>query len=207
MVYTWLSCRSHSFFPLQEPSQIADRTNVPQLIRVDDRAHGLDLSASYVKREDSDQLPSAVEEKGARLTVHLDLMQHRSTEEPALASPGQQRARDAAATVQRLCQGPHLTTAVTVQHHVLGQQRLQRSQIARMRSREEALCQLVALLARGRKARPPLRDLAARPCGELAGVGFARTPPEFLQAGDVMEAEVERIGTLRNRVVANARMS
>ncbi|HYS98927.1 MAG TPA: fumarylacetoacetate hydrolase family protein [Candidatus Dormibacteraeota bacterium] len=43
--------------------------------------------------------------------------------------------------------------------------------------------------------------------GTPDGVGFARTPPEFLQAGDVMEAEVERIGTLRNRVVANARMS
>ena len=40
--------------------------------------------------------------------------------------------------------------------------------------------------------------------GTPDGVGFARTPPEFLQAGDVMEAEVERIGTLRNRVVETA---
>ena len=37
--------------------------------------------------------------------------------------------------------------------------------------------------------------------GTPAGVGFARTPPEFLEAGDVVEAEVERIGTLRNRIV------
>jgi 2-keto-4-pentenoate hydratase/2-oxohepta-3-ene-1,7-dioic acid hydratase in catechol pathway len=37
--------------------------------------------------------------------------------------------------------------------------------------------------------------------GTPDGVGFARTPPEFLQAGDVMEAEVEGIGTLRNRIV------
>ncbi|HKW69113.1 MAG TPA: fumarylacetoacetate hydrolase family protein [Candidatus Dormibacteraeota bacterium] len=38
--------------------------------------------------------------------------------------------------------------------------------------------------------------------GTPDGVGFARTPPEFLQAGDVMETEVEGIGTLRNRIVA-----
>jgi 2-keto-4-pentenoate hydratase/2-oxohepta-3-ene-1,7-dioic acid hydratase in catechol pathway len=37
--------------------------------------------------------------------------------------------------------------------------------------------------------------------GTPDGVGFARTPPEFLKSGDVMEAEVEGIGTLRNRVV------
>jgi len=38
--------------------------------------------------------------------------------------------------------------------------------------------------------------------GTPAGVGFARTPPEFLQPGDVMETTVEGIGTLRNRIVA-----
>ena len=38
--------------------------------------------------------------------------------------------------------------------------------------------------------------------GTPPGVGFARTPPEYLQAGDVMELSVERIGTLRNPVVA-----
>jgi 2-keto-4-pentenoate hydratase/2-oxohepta-3-ene-1,7-dioic acid hydratase in catechol pathway len=38
--------------------------------------------------------------------------------------------------------------------------------------------------------------------GTPAGVGFARTPPEFLKPGDVLESTVEGIGTLRNRVVA-----
>ena len=37
--------------------------------------------------------------------------------------------------------------------------------------------------------------------GTPDGVGFARKPPEFLKSGDVMEAEVEGIGVLRNRVV------
>lgn len=37
--------------------------------------------------------------------------------------------------------------------------------------------------------------------GTPDGVGFARTPPEFLQPGDVLESEIERIGLLRNPVV------
>jgi len=38
--------------------------------------------------------------------------------------------------------------------------------------------------------------------GTPSGVGFSRTPPEFLQAGDVYEVEIEGIGVLRNRFVA-----
>ena len=34
--------------------------------------------------------------------------------------------------------------------------------------------------------------------GTPEGVGFARTPPEFLKNGDVMEVEIEKIGILRN---------
>jgi 2-keto-4-pentenoate hydratase/2-oxohepta-3-ene-1,7-dioic acid hydratase in catechol pathway len=36
--------------------------------------------------------------------------------------------------------------------------------------------------------------------GTPEGVGFARKPPEFLNVGDVMEAEIEKIGILRNPV-------
>ncbi len=38
--------------------------------------------------------------------------------------------------------------------------------------------------------------------GTPEGVGFARKPPVFLRAGDVIEVEVEGIGILRNSVVA-----
>lgn len=38
--------------------------------------------------------------------------------------------------------------------------------------------------------------------GTPSGVGFARTPPEFLRPGDVVEVEVEGVGLLRNRVGA-----
>ncbi|HEY8798423.1 MAG TPA: fumarylacetoacetate hydrolase family protein [Candidatus Dormibacteraeota bacterium] len=38
--------------------------------------------------------------------------------------------------------------------------------------------------------------------GTPDGVGFARKPPEFIHVGDVVDAEVEGIGTLRNKFVA-----
>jgi 2-keto-4-pentenoate hydratase/2-oxohepta-3-ene-1,7-dioic acid hydratase in catechol pathway len=37
--------------------------------------------------------------------------------------------------------------------------------------------------------------------GTPPGVGFARKPPVFLKAGDVVEVEIERLGVLRNPVV------
>lgn len=37
--------------------------------------------------------------------------------------------------------------------------------------------------------------------GTPPGVGFARNPPVFLKAGDVMEVEIEGLGILRNEVV------
>jgi 2-keto-4-pentenoate hydratase/2-oxohepta-3-ene-1,7-dioic acid hydratase in catechol pathway len=40
--------------------------------------------------------------------------------------------------------------------------------------------------------------------GTPSGVGFARTPPEFLKPGDVMETEIEGLGLLRNRIVADS---
>jgi len=39
--------------------------------------------------------------------------------------------------------------------------------------------------------------------GTPEGVGFKRTPPIFLKDGDIVEVEIEKIGTLRNPVVRN----
>ena len=36
--------------------------------------------------------------------------------------------------------------------------------------------------------------------GTPEGVGFARKPPEFMKIGDVVEVEIEGLGTLRNTV-------
>ncbi len=55
---------------------------------------------------------------------------------------------------------------------------------------------LIAELSRGMTLLPG--DVIAT--GTPEGVGFARTPPEFLQDGDVMEVDIEKIGVLRNRV-------
>jgi len=41
--------------------------------------------------------------------------------------------------------------------------------------------------------------------GTPAGVGSGRTPPVYLQPGDLLETEIPGIGTLRNRVVEAAR--
>ena len=38
--------------------------------------------------------------------------------------------------------------------------------------------------------------------GTPGGVGFARTPPVWLQPGDLIEVEIERLGRIANRVVA-----
>ena len=37
--------------------------------------------------------------------------------------------------------------------------------------------------------------------GTPSGVGYARTPPEYLHAGDVVECEIDGIGAIRNRIV------
>ncbi len=60
------------------------------------------------------------------------------------------------------------------------------------------LAQLIAVLSMGMTLEPG--DLLAT--GTPAGVAMGMNPPRWLQPGDVMEAEVEGIGVLRNRVVA-----
>ena len=59
---------------------------------------------------------------------------------------------------------------------------------------------IIASLSHGLTLEPG--DIIA--CGTPDGVGFARTPPEFLQDGDVMETAVEGIGTMRNRIAAHS---
>jgi len=56
---------------------------------------------------------------------------------------------------------------------------------------------IVSILSRGMHLEPG--DIIAT--GTPAGVGFARTPPEYLKSGDTVECEIEHIGRLHNRVV------
>lgn len=56
---------------------------------------------------------------------------------------------------------------------------------------------IISLLSQGMALEPG--DIIAT--GTPSGVGFARKPPEFLKAGDVVETEIDGIGLLRNEVV------
>lgn len=59
----------------------------------------------------------------------------------------------------------------------------------------------LSLISRTLTLRPG--DLLAT--GTPSGVGYARTPPWLLQPGDVVEVEAERLGTVRNPIVASSR--
>ncbi len=63
------------------------------------------------------------------------------------------------------------------------------------------VAQLIETLSAGTTLEPG--DLLATGTPEGVGMGF--TPPKWLQVGDVVEAEIEGIGVLRNRIVAPAR--
>ncbi|WP_052890763.1 fumarylacetoacetate hydrolase family protein [Thermogemmatispora carboxidivorans] len=56
---------------------------------------------------------------------------------------------------------------------------------------------IIAVLSNGMTLEPG--DIIAT--GTPSGVGFARTPPEFLRPGDIMETEIAEIGVMRNRIV------
>ena len=64
-----------------------------------------------------------------------------------------------------------------------------------------AIPEIIASASTGRTLYPGDVILTGTP----GGVGFTRTPPEFLRDGDVVEAEIERIGVLRNRVKESGR--
>ena len=55
---------------------------------------------------------------------------------------------------------------------------------------------IITSLSRGLTLEPG--DVIAT--GTPEGVGFARIPPEYLNDGDVMEIDIERIGVLRSVV-------
>src|SRR5258708_7138209 len=56
---------------------------------------------------------------------------------------------------------------------------------------------IISILSQGMTLEPG--DIIAT--GTPSGVGFARKPPEFLKAGDVVETEIDGIGLLRNEVI------
>jgi 2-keto-4-pentenoate hydratase/2-oxohepta-3-ene-1,7-dioic acid hydratase in catechol pathway len=56
--------------------------------------------------------------------------------------------------------------------------------------------ELIAVLSRGATLEPG--DIIAT--GTPSGVGLGMQPPQYLKPGDVVEAEIDSIGILRNTV-------
>jgi 2-keto-4-pentenoate hydratase/2-oxohepta-3-ene-1,7-dioic acid hydratase in catechol pathway len=61
-----------------------------------------------------------------------------------------------------------------------------------------SVARTISILSRGMTLEPG--DIIAT--GTPDGVGYARTPPEFLRPGDVVECEIEGIGRIRNQIDA-----
>ena len=61
-----------------------------------------------------------------------------------------------------------------------------------------SIAKVIAILSQGMELEAG--DVIAT--GTPSGVGYARTPPEYLLPGDVVECEVEGIGRIRNSIVA-----
>jgi 2-keto-4-pentenoate hydratase/2-oxohepta-3-ene-1,7-dioic acid hydratase in catechol pathway len=59
------------------------------------------------------------------------------------------------------------------------------------------LPRIIAELSQGLSLEPG--DIIAT--GTPSGVGHARTPPEFLKPGDILESEIAGLGSLRNTIV------
>jgi 2,4-didehydro-3-deoxy-L-rhamnonate hydrolase len=71
-------------------------------------------------------------------------------------------------------------------------------QSARLGDLHFGVARIIAELSRGLTLLPGDVILTGTP----SGVGFARTPPIFLAPGDVVESEIEGIGTLSNVVTS-----
>ncbi len=96
--------------------------------------------------------------------------------------------------------GPWIVTPQELRDPQSLELRLRRNGVEKQHSNTSKMIfsvpRLIAELAKGMTLLPG--DVIAT--GTPEGVGFARTPPEFLADGDVLEVEIERIGTLRNVV-------
>lgn len=96
--------------------------------------------------------------------------------------------------------GPCLVTADSIPNpQILKLKTLVNGVVKQSSSTQEqifSVAQTIAILSRSLTLEPG--DIIAT--GTPSGVGFARTPPEFLHAGDIIECEIDGIGRLRNHI-------
>ena len=101
--------------------------------------------------------------------------------------------------------GPWIVTADELGEPNRGEGRALRLRVNGVQKQESrtglmifSIARIVSEVSRGMALEPGDVIITGTP----SGVGFARTPPEFLKVGDVVEAEIEGIGVLRNTVAA-----
>ncbi len=98
--------------------------------------------------------------------------------------------------------GPYLVTTDEIPNpHTLDMELKVNGEVRQKSNTENLIVKIprtVHLLSSGMTLEPG--DIVTT--GTPAGVGMGRTPPTFLEPGDVVEATIERIGTLKNPVIA-----
>src|SRR5215207_10368851 len=161
--------RSSSRRP-HERCEVADWPEVGQLVGVDDRVDACDLTAGDVERHHGDQPLLCIEVERSWAAVDLDGARRYALKALAEADPADERAGDTGAAAQRVRQGGDLAAAVAGRLNIVGEQRLEPSEIAFLGGLKEPSCQPVALLARRLEAGPALLDVASGAGGELAHV-------------------------------------
>jgi hypothetical protein len=137
-----------------------------ELVRVDDRADGLDPSVGDVEGEDAQQ--AAVRVEGEQAGVAVDLGRGvADADGAAAAGQAEQQPGDPLGPVHRGGQGRGLATAVAVQDGVGGQQADQAVGVALVDGGEEAAGELVALAPGGLEPGPAGLDVAPGPDRDL----------------------------------------
>jgi hypothetical protein len=126
---------------------------------VDDRTDRPDLPLDNVEREHADDPAIWVEQGGAGLTVHRQPAQTDAAQEVAHAPPAAHGLSCLRPAEDRLFDRRHVAAAVAVQLDVLGEQGLERLEVALPRMRRRSPSQPLALLGGGLEAWPPLLNV------------------------------------------------
>src|SRR5690606_38375538 len=121
--------------------------DVAQLVGIDDRAQCRDVAGSIdVEREHGEQIAGSVRDQRAGLAVDLYRVDQPSAERLAGVYPLDQQSGDLRSTLDGPSDGAHLAATVAVEHDVVGQQLLERLQIAALDRGEKAAREFVAPL-------------------------------------------------------------
>ena len=121
----------------QERLEVADRAEVGQLVRIDDRTDTRDLAAAYFERYHAHEPLLSVHNDGAWVAVDIGGTYGDARSFGGQAEPGHHRARHAVATVQRPRERRNLASAVTGELNIVGQQCFETRKVTLLGGREE----------------------------------------------------------------------